>query len=129
MASTQDIVEQATKLGKLLLDHDAFKNREAVLRKLQADTGAQRLLNDLNRHIQTLAEKEMSGKPIEVEDKHKLEKLQGAVVTNPVLRDLQMAEMDYADLLRKINEAVIGNTEPQSPAAATSPLVNPDLTK
>jgi len=132
MATTQEILDSATELGKKLTGHESARKLEAAMSKLRDDVNAQRLLNDYQRHLHALAEKESRQQPIEVEDKHKLEDLQGKVIRNTVLRDMQMAQMDYLDLMRRVDEAMTGNIEnggaigEQSPAA--SPMVNPDVT-
>src|SRR5690606_31067800 len=86
----------------------AAKKFEDAVRKIESDTEAQRALNDYNRHVHKVAEKEAQGQPIEVEDKRQLERLQQAVVTNPTLRDFQVAQMDYLDLMRRGDEARTG---------------------
>jgi cell fate (sporulation/competence/biofilm development) regulator YlbF (YheA/YmcA/DUF963 family) len=131
MATTQEILDKATELGKKIAGHDSARKLEDAMSKLHDDLDAQRLLSDYQRHLQTLGEKEARQQPIEVEDKHKLEDLQGKVIRNTVLRDLQMAQMDYLDLMRRVDEAMTGHIEDGGAAqgqAATSPLVNPDIT-
>jgi len=106
MPSTQEILDAAKKVGQMVAEHDATKKLESALKALESDTDAQRAIADFNRHLQTLAQKEQSGKPIEVQDKQKLESLQQAVVMNINLRNFQTAQMDYVDLLRKIDDAI-----------------------
>ncbi|MFW6060206.1 MAG: YlbF family regulator [Phycisphaeraceae bacterium] len=131
MASTDQILQKARELGELISKHESAKKLEDVLKRLEQDSDAQRVLNDYNRHLQALSEKQQQGQPIEVEDKHKLEQLQKQVVTNKVLRDFQSAQMDYVDLMRRVDEAMGGQTPGAAgggaEAAAASPLVNPDL--
>lgn len=133
MASTDEILREATKLGQLISEHDSAKKLEDILSRLQNDQDAQRALNDYNRHLQALAQKEGEGKPIEVEDKRKLEQLQRQVVMNPILRDFQKVQMDYVDLLRRVDEAMTGQTSggpgaPGGPAAmGASPLLDPGM--
>jgi len=127
MATTNEILDSARELGKKIATHAVAVKLEGTIGRLQEDREAQRLLADYQRHLTALGEKEAAGKPIEVEDKAKLEKLQNGVVRNPVLREFQMAQMDYVDLMRQVDEAISGVT-PESEAAAASPLVNPDLT-
>lgn len=115
MATTDDILNQATKLGELLADHDTSKRLEQAVAGLQADLQAQRAMTDLNRYAQSLEQKARSGQPIEVEEKRKLEALESLVVTNPLLVGLQKAQMDYVDLLKKVDEAITGKT-PDLPA-------------
>ncbi len=109
MANMQEILKAAGDLGKLIAEHASARKFEETVRKLQADVEAQRVLNDYNRHMSKVAEKEASGKPIEVEDKRQLEKLQAAMVRNPLLREFQVAQMDYLDLMRKVDEAMAGS--------------------
>jgi cell fate (sporulation/competence/biofilm development) regulator YmcA (YheA/YmcA/DUF963 family) len=93
---------------------------------------------DYQRFATDLIRKEQQGRPIEVAEKHKLEQLQTAVVTNPVLRSFQMAQMDLVDLLRKFDEQITGEAGvdegpepaagpggPGGPGAGASPLVYP----
>ncbi|MEM6257281.1 MAG: YlbF family regulator [Planctomycetota bacterium] len=108
MASEQDILEQATKLGELLAEHDAVKKLASATKAFEADVSAQRAMTDYQRFAESLQQKAEQGGPIEVEDKRRLEGLQQAVITNPLLANMQRAEMDYLDLLRKVDGAIVG---------------------
>ncbi|MCE9590175.1 MAG: YlbF family regulator [Planctomycetes bacterium] len=125
MATTQEILAAAKELGKLIATHEASAKFEETLRKLEADVEAQRALNDYNRHMTKLSEKEAAGKPIEVEDKKQLEKLQAGIARNATLRDFQMRQMDYLDLMRRVDEAMSGDAGAAAPGAA--PAGSPDI--
>lgn len=130
MATTQEILSEAKALGEKIAEHGAAKKFEEAVKALQDDVEAQRLLTDYQRFVTTIAEKEQQGKPIEVEDKHKLDELQKGVMRNANLRTFQMAQMDYLDLMRQVDAAISGVSENAPPAAAAaSPLVNPDLSE
>ena len=130
MANEQDILEQATKLGELLADHDAIKKLQAATKAFEADTASQRAMIDYQRFAQGLQQKAQQGGPIEVEDKRKLEQLQQTVITNPLLANMQRAEMDYLDLLRKVDSAIVaaggavaGPAQPATATAEESPIL------
>ena len=130
MATTQQVLEAATHLGKLIAEHEAAKKLEATGERLKQDTEAQRLLSDYNRHMKAIREKEADGKPIEVEDKRQLEKYQQDVTQNNLLRDLQMVQMDYLDLMRRVEEAmhpapVQQASAPPAAGMGESPIQNP----
>ncbi len=110
MATDDQIMKAAGELGELLGKHPKVGRLEAAISKLKEDVEAQRALNDLNRHLQTVAEKEMSGQPIEVADKRKLQELQTSVVHNLVLQEFQLAQMDYVDLVRRLDDAMYGRS-------------------
>lgn len=130
MASEQDILEQAAQLGKLIAEHDATKQLESASKAFEADVNSQRAMTDYQRFAQTLQQKAQAGGAIEVEDKQKLEQLQQAVITNPLLANMQRAEMDYLDLLRKVDGAIVGSggsvgsaAQPGPPSPAGSPIM------
>lgn len=108
MATTQEILDAAKSLGQLISTHPAAKRMDDLMKKLQNDREAQRALTDFNRHMQMLSQKEQSGRPIEVEDKRKMDQFQAAVAQNLVLREMQMAQMDYLDLMRQVDDMVNG---------------------
>lgn len=120
MASTEDVLEQAEKLGELIAEHDVSKSMESAIKALQTDTASQRALTDLNRHAASLEEKAAQGKPIEVADKQKFEQLQQAVAMSPLLANFQRAQMDYADLLKQVDDAITGRPAGE-PAGAGTP--------
>ena len=120
MATTEEILDAARQLGTLIGSHEAAKKFADVMGRLREDEDAQRLLNDYNRHLNTIAEKESAGSPIEVDDKKKLETFQTQVMTHDLLRDLQMVQMDYVDLMRRVDEAM-SDSRPAPATAAGSP--------
>ena len=123
MPTTEDILDAAKKLGEMVAEHDAAKKLESAISALQKDTAAQQAMTEFNQHLQALAQKESAGQPIEVEDKRKLESLQQAVVMNVMLRNFQMAQMDYVDLLRKVDEQITGESaDAAAGTEAASPL-------
>jgi len=117
MPTTEEILTAAEKVGRMVADHAATQKLESALKALEKDPDAQQSVQAFNQHLQALAQKEASGKPIEVEDKRKLETLQQAVVTNIHLRNFQLAQMDYVDLLRKIDEKIGGSAHDALPTA------------
>jgi len=126
MATTQEIIDAAGDLGKKIAEHDTARKLEGIVKQLQEDIEAQRLLADYQRQITALGEKEAQGQPIEVEDKQQLEALQGQMIRHALLKDFQMAQMDYLDLMRQVDAAISGSPD-DGPAPAQSPLVNPDI--
>lgn len=119
MPTTEEILDAAKKIGQMVTEHDAAQKLEAAIKALDNDADAKQSMGAFNQHLQALAAKEASGQPIEVEDKRTLETLQQAVVMNIHLRNFQTAQMDYVDLLRKIDEQITG--EPAGGADLSAP--------
>jgi len=110
MADTEKVLAAARDLGKLIAETELSKRFEKAVESLKSDTDAQRALADLNRHTTVVMQKQATGQPIEVADKQKLEQLRGAVSTNLTLGNFQMAQMDFLDLMRKVDDAISGQT-------------------
>lgn len=108
MATTDEIMKQAAALGRLIAEHKAAKQFKTLMAKLEADVEAQRILNDFGRKLAEIEEKEQTGRPIEVDDKRAVEALRRQVVKHPLLREFQMAQFEYVDLMRKVDEALNG---------------------
>lgn len=130
-STTEQILEAATKLGQMISEHPAAKKMEDTITKLQSDADAQKILTEYNQTIQTLSQKEAQGQPIEVADKAKLGELQKQVAMNPNLRDFQMVQMDYVDLMRRVDDAISGRPDgdsgDDSAEAPSNPLITPGM--
>lgn len=106
MAKDQELLSKARELGGMLAKHPAVEKLNTAMQAMDDDVDAQRAMADLERHGQALAEKERSGQPVEVDDKRKLQELQMKVVGSKTLRDMQAAQMDYVDLMRRVDQAM-----------------------
>lgn len=127
MATTQEITDAAAQLGTLISKHDAAAKFEAIIKNLKDDVEAQRLLNDYHRQLVALGEKESQGQPIEVEDKRRLTALQDQVTQHPLLRNFQIVQMDYLDLMRRVDEAIATHSGAAAMAANPAAAQGPSL--
>ncbi len=102
----EEIIAAATTLGELLGKHPAKAKYDKVIAELNASDEAQRTLEAYNVCMQEVAQKEANKLPIEVEDKQQLKTCQEAVIANSILQELQVAQMEYVDLMHAIDNAV-----------------------
>lgn len=115
MASdTQQIMEEAEKLSKLVADHPALAKLKSAQKAVSDDADASRLLGDFDRQIETLARQEQSGMPISDAQRHQLESLQSKIISHIKIKNLDLARVEFVDLLRRINQTI------QKPLAETS---------
>lgn len=108
------IIELADKLGKAIAESaPAAKLREAR-KLLEGQPDVKKLLTDYQAQADKLSQLEQENKPIEVEDKHKLQELQGKLMGNDVFKKLTAAQVDYVDLMRRVNTTLrkhLANTD------------------
>lgn len=128
MPTLEDIIEQATKLGELIAEHETVKKLASANQAFEDDINSQRVFTDYQRFAQALQQKMQMGQPVEVADKQQMETLKQAVITNPLLANMQKAEMDYLDLLRKVDRAIIsagGEVMEPTPGPGPAPAGGP----
>lgn len=119
--TNEQILDKARELGKLISDHPAAQRYRDSVKSLRDDLETQRLITDYNRFLSSMMQKEQQGLPIEVSDKRKIEQLQTAIATNLKLQGLQQAQMDYVDLMRKVDREIVDSSDVEaSPTAPSS---------
>ena len=103
---TQQIVEEAEKVGQLVAQHPAVARYRDAQSAVTSDPEAGRLLAEFDRQLETLSRQEQSGLPITDAQRMQLESLQSRIVSNLKIKALNLAQVDFVDLLRKVSQAV-----------------------
>lgn len=101
-----EILELATKLGKLIAADPRAVSMMAVRRKLDESLIDRQLLTDYQAQQQKVHELEITGKPIEPDDKRKLQDLHEKVAASAVIKELLKVQMDYVDLMTRVSQAI-----------------------
>jgi cell fate (sporulation/competence/biofilm development) regulator YlbF (YheA/YmcA/DUF963 family) len=113
---TAQIMEAAENLGKLLSQHPAVEKYKNAQRVVSEDPEAGRLLADFDRQLETLGRLEQSGGTVTDAQRMQLESLQSRIVSNLKVKALNMAQVEFVDLLRKVGQTY------------QRPLVGPEAT-
>jgi cell fate (sporulation/competence/biofilm development) regulator YlbF (YheA/YmcA/DUF963 family) len=117
---TQQIMEEAEKLGKIVAQHPAITRYKAAQKAVADDPEAGRLLADMERQIEALSRQEQSGLPITDAQRSALEAAQNRVVSHLKIKNWNMAQVDFVDLLRKVSQTIQKQLGDQ-PAGGTAP--------
>ena len=121
---TQSILADADKLGNQVAQHPAVAKYRAAQKSVAEDPDASRLLRDFDRLLETLGRQEQSGMPVTDAQRSQLESLQSQIMTHIKVKALNMAQLEFIDLLRKVNQAIQGklvDLQPQGAAGAGAP--------
>ena len=105
-ADTQQILAEADKLGKLVAEHPAVDKYKQAQKAVSEDPDARSAMADFERMLESLARQEQSGMSITDAQRSSLESLQSRIVSNIKVKNLNMAQVDFIDLLRKVNQAI-----------------------
>ena len=107
MASdTTQIMEAAEKLSQMVADHPATSRYKQAQKVVTEDAEASRLLSEFDRQIETLARQEQTGMPLTDAQRQQLESLQSRIVSHIKIKNLNLAQVEFIDLLRKINQTI-----------------------
>ena len=103
---TNQILAEADKLGQLVAQHPAVERYKNAQKAVAEDADANRTMAEFERQLESLARQEQTGMPVTDAQRQQLESLQSRIVSNVKVKNLNMAQVDFIDLLRKVNQAI-----------------------
>jgi len=103
---TQQIMDEAGKLGDLAAEHPAIARYKDARKAVEQDPEANRLMAEFDRQIETLSRQQQSGLPVTDAQQQSVEALQSRLVSHLKIKALNMAQVEFVDLLRKITQTV-----------------------
>ena len=115
---TPEIMAAAEKLGQLVSQHPAIAKYKDAQRAVAQDAEASRLMTDFGKQIESLARQEQSGMGITDAQRQQLESIQSRLASNLKVKALNIAEVDFTDLLRKVSQTWQKPLAAQGPAGA-----------
>ncbi|MCC6423886.1 MAG: YlbF family regulator [Phycisphaerales bacterium] len=121
--TTEQILEEAAKVGQLVVQHPAVAKYKQAQKAIAEDPDAGRLLSEFDRQLEALARQEQSGMGVTDAQRQQLEALQAQIISHIKIKALNMAQVEFVDLLRKITQTIQAplSEAPQRPAAGPAP--------
>jgi cell fate (sporulation/competence/biofilm development) regulator YlbF (YheA/YmcA/DUF963 family) len=119
---TAQIMAEAEKLGELVAQHPAVAKYKAAQKSVADDAEAARLLADFDRQLDALGRQEQTGTPVSDAQRQQLESLQSKIYSHIKVKNLNMAQVEFIDLLRKVTQTIqrpLNDSPAGHPAAAT----------
>ncbi len=96
---TQQLMDEAEKLGKLVAQHPAIERYKSAQKSVAEDPDASRLLADFERTLAKLDQQAQAGMPVTDAQRDQLEALQSRIVSHIKVKALNLAQVDFVDLL------------------------------
>lgn len=100
------ITSLAERLGKAVAESPQATALRTARTEFDAKPDLVTMLQDYQQHGQKLAQLEAENKPVEVEDKHKLQELRDELLSDETFKKLSAAQVEYVDLMRRVNAAI-----------------------
>ena len=101
-----DILELARRLGKAIAESSQAASLRAARTALDAQPEVRQLLKDFQGQSAKIMRMEEEQKPVEVEDKHRLEELQNKLASHEAFKKYTAAQVEYVHLMRQVNGAL-----------------------
>lgn len=102
----EDILELAGRLGEAIAADPRYKALVDIEEQISKEEAVKKLLQDYHAQQSKMAELERSMKPIEPEDKRRLQELQDKVIGTDLVKKMSAARFEYANLMRQVDEAI-----------------------
>jgi cell fate (sporulation/competence/biofilm development) regulator YlbF (YheA/YmcA/DUF963 family) len=100
------IIELAERLGKAIADSPQATALRTARDDLSKHEDIKQTLDDFRVQQEKVAQLEAEQKPVEVDDKHKLQELHTVLVSSEIFKKYTSAQVDYVDVMRKVNQAI-----------------------
>ena len=105
------MIELARRLGKQIAAHDRTELLKKAQTALRENGQASQLLDDYRRQVQNIQDLEKANKPIEVEDKRKLQELEGQIAGNAAIGELTRRQADFVEMMQRVKAAIDGELQ------------------
>src|SRR5579862_4778399 len=124
---TQQILDEAEKLGQLVAQHPAIERFKQAQKAVAEDSEASRLMADFERTLARLDQQAQSGVPITDAQRDQIESLQNKIVSHIKVKALNLAQMEFVDLLRRVVQTIQKPlaAQPSGASAAPKPAARP----
>jgi cell fate (sporulation/competence/biofilm development) regulator YlbF (YheA/YmcA/DUF963 family) len=117
----QQVLDEAQKLARLVARHPAVEKYKQAQKSVAEDADAARLLGEFDRQIQRLAQQQQTGMPITDAQHQQIEALQGRIASHIKVKALNMAQVEYTDLRRRIGQMIDQAVQEEAGGAAAAP--------
>ena len=118
---TQQIMDEAAKLGDLVAQHPAVARYKDARKAVEQDAEANRLMADFDRQIESLARQQQAGMPVTDAQQQQLESLQSRIVSHLKIKALNLAQVEFIDILRRITQTIQRQLNLQEGGAGAPP--------
>ncbi len=109
-----ETIDIASKLGASIANNERYKAFREAEELLKNDNEAKELSEALEKQTLKIQGLEKDQKPVEVEDKDKLQQLRENVASNQSVQKFLKAQTDYVELMTKVNERIEVAIKPKS---------------
>ena len=102
----EEILEIASKLGAAIANHNRYKMFKEAEKHFKKDGEAIGISEELEKQSRKIHGLEKDLKPVEVEDKKRLQQLKEKVASSQSIQNFLKVQTDYVELMTKVNKQI-----------------------
>ena len=102
----EEITQMAERLGKAIAGSPQAAALREAREALSTEKDTTQMLEEYRRQAHKIAELEADQKPVEPEDKQRLDELHEKLIATESFKKLTAAQVEYVDVMRKVNDAL-----------------------
>jgi len=118
----EEILQKANELGLMIKGSDIYKRYEELVKKIEADENARKLLEEYIKLSEELYQKEANGGVVEVEDKKKLQDITQKVSESQLIKEFIATQTYYVNMMMQIQNAI---SNPKGDPIGPSKIIKP----
>jgi len=100
------LIQLAQQLGRQIAQHERTTLLAQAQKQVNQDTQAGQLIREYQQHTQKIYQLEQEKKPIEVDDKRKLQEIEQQISTHEKLKELTKRQVDFVEMMQKVKKAI-----------------------
>ncbi|MBI9017025.1 MAG: YlbF family regulator [Phycisphaerae bacterium] len=102
----EKLIEMASELGQAIANHSRTADLRKAQKIVQEDSEASQLIEQYQVQGQKITDLQKQNKPIEVEDKHKLQEIETNICNNELLKELTKCQANFVELMQKVKQTI-----------------------
>jgi cell fate (sporulation/competence/biofilm development) regulator YlbF (YheA/YmcA/DUF963 family) len=118
----EEILKKANELGLMIKGTEISARFEEISKKIENDKEAKNLLEDYVKVTQEFQEKESEGRPIEIEEKKKIQELSEKVSQNQLIKEFIATQTYFYNMMIQIQNAI---SDPKGEPIKESKIITP----
>jgi len=102
----EHLIQLAQQLGQQIAQHQRTTLLAQAQKQVNEDTQAVELIREYQQQAQKIHQLEQERKPIEVEDKSKLQNIEQQISANEKLKELTKRQVDFVEMMQKVKKSI-----------------------
>ena len=102
----EQLIELARRLGRQIAAHQRTELLKKAQKAVSEDSEAKELMSQYQEQAEKIQQLQGQNKPVEVEDKHKLQEIEQKISVDDKLKELTRRQVDFVEMMSKVKKSI-----------------------